>query len=174
MGDHAVFAHHIFQRHLRHAALAAAEDGFAPQILPGKILRLPAHDEGAVALRQLGKHPGRVPAPLQQHIDARLGPGQADIHLAGEHAGHHLIRAAAVHQVDFQSLIGKKAQRHGRVLRGVEHRVRHLADAHPNGFFGQRGHGGAQQAQSKQQDHSLSHADTPKCFFSAFSRKSTP
>ena len=111
---------------------------------------------------------------IRDKKDIDLGPGQADIHLAGEHTGHHLIRAAAVHQVDFQSLIGKKAQRHGRVLRGVEHRVRHLADTHPNGFFGQRGHGGAQQAQSKQQDHSLSHADTPKCFFSAFSRKSTP
>ena len=34
MGHHAVLFHHILQCHLRHAALAPADNGLAPQVFP--------------------------------------------------------------------------------------------------------------------------------------------
>ena len=130
MGRDAVAVHDIFQRHLRHTSCAAADDGFALQILPAEILIGAAHQERAVPFGELGKQHGIVLLALVIHIDAGFGPGQTDVRLTGHHGGHDLVGAAAVAQHHIQSLIGKEALADGHILRRIEHRMCDLRQAH--------------------------------------------
>ena len=167
--DDPVLLHHVFQGHFRHAALASADDLLAFEVFPGKVLLLAPHQEGAVPAGELGEDPGRVVVLRQEHIDAGLRPRQADIGLAREHAGHHLVRAPAVHQVDLQALLLKEAQAQGHVLGRVEHRMGDFADLHG---FPQSGAGDQQQHQQQYSD--FLHAIPPTCFLIAFSSIATP
>ena len=138
LGLHAVLPQHIFQRHLRHTAGPAADDGFAPDLIPGEGPQRPAHQERAVPLGQLGKDHGMVLLALIHHIDGGLR--------AGHHGGHDLIGAAAVGQLHVQPLLPEEALAHGHILRRVEHRVGDLAE--PDGR--QRPLPGAARQQQKQ------------------------
>ena len=130
VGDHAVLRHHILQRHLRHTALAAANDGLAPQIFPGKVLVGAAYEERAVPLGQLGEDDGIVSLALIVHVDAAFGPCQTDVGLTGHYGGHHLVGAATVGQFHRQPFFGKKALTHCHILRRVKHGVGDLVEPH--------------------------------------------
>ena len=130
---HAVLLHDVLQRHLRHTALAAADDRGAPQVLPGEAAAGAAHQERTVPLGELGKDHGVVVLALIVDIDAALRPRQTDVGAAGHHGGHDLIRPAAVGQLHVQPLVGEEAQAHGHVLRRVEHGVCHLVEPHRGG-----------------------------------------
>ena len=135
LGLNAPLPQHIFQGHLRHAAGPAPDDGPAPDVLPGEGPRLPAHQEGAVPLGQLGKDHGMVLLALVHHIDGGLRACQAHVRLTGHHGGHDLVGAAAVGQLHLQPLLAEEALAHGHILRRVEHRVGDLAQAHPGQLF---------------------------------------
>ena len=183
---HAVVPHDVLQRHLRHAALASADDGLALQVRPVEVLVRPPHQERAVPLGQLGKDDRQIVLALPVDIDAALRPRQSDIRAAGDDGGHDLVGAAAVAQVDVQPLVGKEALAHGHILRRIEHRVRHLAEPDGDGLRRrvllrvrvsfraaacqkrqrqQRGHTNA--------DNTLFHTRTPHTEFRNFSARST-
>ena len=164
LGLDAPLPQHIFQGHLRHAAGPAPDDGPAPDVLPGEGPRLPAHQEGAVPLGQLGKDHGMVLLALVHHIDGGLRPGQAHVRLAGHNGGHDLVGAAAIGQLHLQPLLAEEALAHGHILRRVEHRVGDLAQAHPGQLFFP---GAARQDQQRRQtktqyDTDFFHALTPQ------------
>jgi len=128
---HAVFADDVFERHIGHAALAAGQNGLAPDLIPGEGgVLFPAHQEGAVPLGHLGEDLGIVLLALVVHIDGGLGAGEADVDIPREDGGHDLIGPLAVGQLDVDALLAEKAQLDGRVLRGVEDGVGDLADGH--------------------------------------------
>ena len=171
LGYDAVLLEDVFQRHLRHAALAPADDGLAPQIVPVEGLITAAHQERAVPLGQLGEDHRQIVLALRVDIDAALRPGQADVRAAGYHGGHHLVGAAAVAQLDVQPLVGEEPLAHSHVLRCVEHRVRHLAEPDRDIFrlraggiagIGPRAAAG-QQAERQQRGHT----NADKLFFHA-------
>ena len=129
----AVLLHHILQRHLRHAALAAADDRTAPQIVPREAAAGASHQKRAVPLGELGEDHRVIVLALIINVDAALRPCQADIGAAGHHGGHDLIRTAAVGQLHLQSLVGKKTLLHGHILRRIEYGVGHLVEPDGDG-----------------------------------------
>ena len=174
----AVLPEDVLQGHLRHAAFAAAENRAAPEILPGEVSRLPAHQEGAIPLGELGEDDGSVLLLLVMNVDAGLRPGKAHVRLARQHGGHHLVGPAAVGKLNVQALLLKEALAQGHVLGGVEDGMGDLTEAQGHGCFLRRGAaaagGGCQNPQGGENCGSFSHSITPKRFPKNFSNRSTP
>ena len=171
MGNDAVLPHDVFQRHLRDAALAAAEDGGTFEIFPRKFFIGAAHQEGAVPLGQLGENLRRVLPALQMDVDAGFRPRQTNVRLARQDSGHDLVGAAAVGQLQLQAFFLEEAQFHGRVERGIEYRMGHLVDRYGGQvlFLAAAGQGAQKQHQSRHSQDNSFHTVTPIYFFSTFS-----
>ena len=130
-GVDAVLAQRIFERHIRHAALAAGQNDLAPELLPVKgVVLFPCDKERAVAAGDLCEHLRVVGLALVVYIHRRLRAGKAYVHVAGQHRAHHRVGALSVGKVDVDTLLGKKAARDRHILRRIEHRVGDLAHAH--------------------------------------------
>ena len=157
-------AQHVLQRHLRHAALAAANDGLAPQVLPVEGLIGAAHEEGAVPACQLAKHHRIVVFALIINVDAAFRPGKADVALTRYHGGHHLVGSAAVGQLHRKAFLLKKTKLHGHILRRVKYGMGHFVETDRGQPFAAIP--GAAATQQRQQHQSGKH----RCddFFHAF------
>ena len=163
-GGQAVLPQDIFQGHLRHAALAAADDSLAPEILPGEGTLCAAHQERAVPFGQLGNDLGVVGLALVIHIDAGLRPRQADVRLAGDHSSHDLVGPAAVGKLHLQALGRKESLAHGHILGRIKHRVGDLVEPHHCGVLLAAG------AQPRH-DHQCSQQKCQQFFHSPFPQK---
>ena len=172
-GDDAVLPHDVFERHLRHAARATADDGPAAQQLPRKRHILSSDEKRSVALRELAEHDRVIVLTLVVHVDARLRSGETDVRLPGDDGGHDLVGAAAVAQFDLQPLIREKALFQRHILRRVEHRVCHLAQADGGRLLRAAGAQGRRQQYRQNPTKKSFHCVTPNRFLNPFSSHST-
>ena len=172
-GDNAVLPHDVFERHLRHAARAPADDRPAAQQLPRKRHILSPDEKRPVALRELAEHDRVIVLALIVHIDARLRSGETDVRLPGEHRRHDLVGAAAVGQLDLQPLVREKPLLQRHVLRRVEHRMCHLAQADGGRLLRAAGAQGHQQQYRQNPTKKPFHCVTPNRFLNPFSSHST-
>ena len=172
-GDDTVLPHDVFERHLRHAARAAADDGLAAQQLPAEGHILAPDEKRPVALRELAEHDRVIVLALIVDIDARLRPGETDVRLPGEHRRHDLVGAAAVGQLDIQPFIGEKALLQRHVLRRVEHRMCHFAQADGGRLLLAAGAQNHQHQRRQNPTKKPFHCVTPNRFLKNFSSHST-
>ena len=108
MGSQTVFALDVFAHHLGHSALSLAEQGFAAQIAPAKVIdRFPRHQEGAVRLGHLAEGCDGTGRAAGIDINPRLQADQNNIRIPGQEGGHRFIPAEAVGQLDIQPFLLK-------------------------------------------------------------------
>ena len=111
-------------------------------------------------------------------VDAGLRACEADVRLACQHGGHHLVGPAAVAELDGKALFLKKALAQGHILGSVEDGMGHFAQAQGLDLLLRRGAaaagGGSQDPQGGENCGSFSHSITPKRFPKSFSNRSTP
>ena len=111
-------------------------------------------------------------------VDAGFRAVEANVRLARQHGGHHLVSSAAVGKLNGKPFLFKEALTQGHILGGVEDGMGDFAEAQGLGLPLRRGAaatgGGCQEPQGGENRGDFSHSITPKRFPKVFSNRSTP
>ncbi|CDN45680.1 hypothetical protein BN871_IK_00140 [Paenibacillus sp. P22] len=157
VGVDAFFLEGEFARHLRHSALALAEEGGSLEIAPVEGGSRAGHEERSVGLRHLGKVDDGIVGALLIDINGRFGADESDVDGAGQQRGHRLVAARGRLQLDIKPFVLEEAFGQGDIFRSVEERARHFADTDLHrtaAFASAAGQRGRQQQRSRQQQAS--------------------
>ena len=112
---------YIHQRHIRHAADPASDNGFSAQILPREIIRILSCDkERTVALCELTDDNRMLTCSFVDDIHAGFGSHKRELSVACNQCGHTLVTSASGNNLKLDPLGFKEAETYSGIERCIE------------------------------------------------------